>query len=914
MEESSGGLVNHKLDLQTSLKASGESMSLIKDSSTGPTAVTIEWTDPKHTERANNISSEQQLHTVNLRAGNFVEEPHERPLSAPPPPGYIDAEKRSRMAEEAIFAPMRSRSKEEASPDDKNYSFDNLAEVLGRGLAESMEDSSRERQNIDAMFNSKNEEDLSLHRHARHAASRLVGVAEPYGGAFKNNPERDDYNTNEVNSFAVPRGFPAALSSPSRGNGEEEPQEATQRSTTPVQLFAGQQSSRRPVQVGKNVGLNVDEPQDHDYLLSHMNLQGIVSQRLDGEDRPNANVGFDMGPGMPSLLNSQSKEFKPSSTPKTYDINDGLSTLSDPLESGSEMSSRQCIMELQPFLWNAGQGKASRTIAIYNATWLRAPEVRSACENYGVLETFRADFASRGIYFASFFDIRSAQYAVNELQNSLQRLALLHGGSDEVMVRYCIPLNSSTQFDESQILISDVPDEVTESNLVAMLSSYGAIQGVRAQGSGSYLVGFHNIQDGKQALLELDSSQPWGPNTHVEVGLRNPVERRKGRELLSIISRWRQVMGVNSGGAPSSSRQTSRVLQEGTGSGGGSIYNSGFNGMGSSMQPSGPNHQHDIFGGGAYGGNTGARGGNSFSGGRPTETTQLILGPDGRYTQVIVQNPGGFGYPRYGNQGMDGGQQVIHGPGGQIFINPVPNMRGNQYFQGGIHGAPNGTSGYPSAVVTNMGYSDGGLLRGGGGSGAAQPYYSHSVVSDNMSVHSGRSHGTHGTHHSHLSTNEDRDNRHLMLDLDSVELGKDTRTSLMVRNIPNKYTQQMLLSEFTEHGHGPGVIDFFYLPIDFKNRCNRGYAFINFVDYKDILPFHRRYFGKHWRTFNSDKICDITYARIQGKAAMLKRFENSALMEKDDEYKPLVFGSEGPDRGKRVPFPDPNSHATKSSF
>jgi hypothetical protein len=165
-------------------------------------------------------------------------------------------------------------------------------------------------------------------------------------------------------------------------------------------------------------------------------------------------------------------------------------------------------------------------------------------------------------------------------------------------------------------------------------------------------------------------------------------------------------------------------------------------------------------------------------------------------------------------------------------------------------------------------------------------------------------------HHTTSGASEGKDNSHLMLDLDAVEAGRDSRTSLMVRNIPNKYTQQMLLSEFAEHGHGPGVIDFFYLPIDFKNRCNRGYAFINFVNFHDILEFHRRYYGKHWRTFNSDKICDITYARIQGKAAMLKRFENSALMEKDDEYKPLVFVSNGPDKGKRLPFPDPNNRQT----
>ena len=38
---------------------------------------------------------------------------------------------------------------------------------------------------------------------------------------------------------------------------------------------------------------------------------------------------------------------------------------------------------------------------------------------------------------------------------------------------------------------------------------------------------------------------------------------------------------------------------------------------------------------------------------------------------------------------------------------------------------------------------------------------------------------------------------------------------------------------------------------------------------------------------------------------MLKRFENSALMEKEAEYKPLVFASDGPNRGTRLPFPDP---------
>ena len=45
----------------------------------------------------------------------------------------------------------------------------------------------------------------------------------------------------------------------------------------------------------------------------------------------------------------------------------------------------------------------------------------------------------------------------------------------------------------------------------------------------------------------------------------------------------------------------------------------------------------------------------------------------------------------------------------------------------------------------------------------------------------------------------------------------DTRTTLMIKNIPNKYNQKLLLKKIDQHHKRR--YDFFYLPIDFKVRA-----------------------------------------------------------------------------------------------
>ena len=85
-----------------------------------------------------------------------------------------------------------------------------------------------------------------------------------------------------------------------------------------------------------------------------------------------------------------------------------------------------------------------------------------------------------------------------------------------------------------------------------------------------------------------------------------------------------------------------------------------------------------------------------------------------------------------------------------------------------------------------------------------------------------------------------------------------------------------------------GQYDFFYLPIDLKNNCNVGYAFINMSDPIFVVSLYEDLHGHTWERFNSEKICELTYGRIQGKHALVDNFQSAVDLRK---VKPAVFAS-----------------------
>ena len=129
--------------------------------------------------------------------------------------------------------------------------------------------------------------------------------------------------------------------------------------------------------------------------------------------------------------------------------------------------------------------------------------------------------------------------------------------------------------------------------------------------------------------------------------------------------------------------------------------------------------------------------------------------------------------------------------------------------------------------------------------------------------------------------------------LSDILSGNDLRTSLMIKNIPNKYTITSFLEEINYNFKD--TYDIFYLPIDYVNKCNLGFAFINFVEPFHIIRFYELYRGKKWKKFNSDKICELVYAKFQGKSKLISHFEKGKVLSFDSEEKrPLILPTPNP--------------------
>eukprot|EP00505_MAST-04D_sp_SCG-Rhode-Island_P000667 Stramenopile-MAST_4_protein_667 len=165
----------------------------------------------------------------------------------------------------------------------------------------------------------------------------------------------------------------------------------------------------------------------------------------------------------------------------------------------------------------------------------------------------------------------------------------------------------------------------------------------------------------------------------------------------------------------------------------------------------------------------------------------------------------------------------------------------------------------------------------------------------------GHENGTTGAGGKSRRKRDPRSGNDFIIDIDAILSKRDRRTTVMMQNIPNNYSQRMLLDEINTNFDG--TYDFFYLPMDYKNKCNIGYAFINFLHSETIAQFFTEFNNRHWSVFKSNKICAIKYGRIQGKPGLISHFKKTNVVrDAPEDYRPLLFYSSGSHAGETEPF------------
>ena len=123
----------------------------------------------------------------------------------------------------------------------------------------------------------------------------------------------------------------------------------------------------------------------------------------------------------------------------------------------------------------------------------------------------------------------------------------------------------------------------------------------------------------------------------------------------------------------------------------------------------------------------------------------------------------------------------------------------------------------------------------------------------------------------------------LNIDIKRIICLEDRRTTLMIKNIPNKFNRDLLLSIIDQNFKK--AYDLFILPTDANRYKNFGYSFINFTSSYYIPYFYFLFHRKKWSSTNSQKVCEITYSKIQGRNNLLSHYPNKNIFKNEEAKK-----------------------------
>ena len=520
----------------------------------------------------------------------------------------------------------------------------------------------------------------------------------------------------------------------------------------------------------------------------------------------------------------------------------------------------------------------SRALILFHSPTISPVSVRDACSKYGVLYYIRPEFHGKGVTFLSYFDLRSAIHAFGSIKEEL-------GADAAASVHYSVMLHAANNnTEEFRLIVRHFPEGRPESEIQSIFSRYGQLRSIQrtfgvdetestvdptaANDSSAYSIEYYNIQDARLAASELSatSAQMWGPKTIINSASLDSRKQQLCRQLLATLSRWRTEMAARNN-ISTASPYIPMAMVGAQGMYGNSMYGNGAQQAGQVSILLPPGYVQNTMQ-------------------MPMQMPMQMYGIAYHPNQTQMQPHMAFD-PHYQMALSNGARVPDNGTDRTILDSTrVPIQKVNPDWQSSpTQGHVKMLDGYNVSNLVSYHQS---RIQGKG----------HTFDNNQRPLYHN---GGHAQNRARIKLNAPAPDIDFALDMNKIAEGSETRTTVMVRNIPNKYSQQMLLEEVNINHKG--TYDFFYLPIDFKNKCNVGYCFINFLEPKYIQPFIEEFNGQRWKSFNSEKVCAVSYARIQGKGAMVARFQNSSLLEKDGEYRPLLFISSGPDKGTPEPFP-----------
>ncbi|GAV76222.1 RRM_2 domain-containing protein [Cephalotus follicularis] len=126
-------------------------------------------------------------------------------------------------------------------------------------------------------------------------------------------------------------------------------------------------------------------------------------------------------------------------------------------------------------------------------------------------------------------------------------------------------------------------------------------------------------------------------------------------------------------------------------------------------------------------------------------------------------------------------------------------------------------------------------------------------------------------------------------------------TTVMIRNIPNQFRRDNLVRILDRHccienskadfRSDPcrSAYDLVYLPMDFGFHANLGYAFVNFTNAVGASRFCKFFDKYEWKVPENRKICEVSWAKYQGKDALMGHLGQMRFLCHTNAYLPVVF-------------------------